>query len=171
MSGNIFVVLLISFSLIFGLTLWYFQNYAYYEKNSLNNMTMTLSNSGSEEPVKFNNIQSINSQTSPLKFRSCFKLKSSSSNSLDKYLPYEKATPLRAPRWFKCFNVEKITSDLKLGLAKSYLSKENIEFGIDRVIAVYPNGLAFSWHQINDCGLASFAGDALPKNCTKKESE
>ena len=171
MSGNVFVVLLTSFALVFGLALWYFQNYAYYEKNNLNNITMTLLNSGKEEPAKFNNIQSINSQTSPLKFRSCFELQSDGSSWLDKYLPYENATPLRPPSWFNCFNVEKITSDLKLGLAKSYLSKANIEYGIDRVIAVYPNGLAYSWHQINACGSASFSGDALPKHCNKKESE
>jgi hypothetical protein len=171
MSGNIFVVLLISFALVFGLTLWYFQNYAYYEQNSLNNVTLILLNSGKEKLVKFNNIQSINSQTSPLKFRSCFELKTDGSSWVDKYRRYEKATPLRAPTWFKCFDVEKITSDLRSGFAKSYLSKENIVYGIDRVIAVYPNGLAYSWHQINECGSASFSGDALPKHCIKKESE
>ena len=171
MSGNVFVVLLLSFSFLFGLTLWYFQNYAYYQKNQLSELSVKLALNEGIELVKLNNVQSINSKTSPLKFRSCFELKHDFLKSVEKYSSYADATPLRAPGWFKCFDVKSLTADLKSGFAKSYLSIANIEYGIDRVIAVYPNGTAYSWHQINECGSASFAGDALPENCPKQESD
>ena len=78
---------------------------------------------------------------------------------------------MRAPNWFKCFDVKNITNDLQSGKAMAYLSEANIEYGIDRVLAIYPNGEAYAWHQINICGSAAFSGEVLPKNCPPTKSE
>ena len=47
----------------------------------------------------------------------------------------------------------------------------DIEYGIDRVLAIYPSGIAYAWHQINSCGSAAFSGEVLPENCPPNESE
>ena len=52
MKGKTFIILLLSFTLLFGATLWYFQNYAYYERNEINNMTVTLIKSRSKVTVE-----------------------------------------------------------------------------------------------------------------------
>ena len=171
MKGNIFVILLLSFTLLFGATLWYFQNYAYYERNDVNDMTITLMGTGSKINVELDEIKSINSSTSPLKFRSCLRINNQALETIENYLPYSEGIPLRAPNWFKCFNVKNITNDLQSGKAMAYLSEANIEYGIDRVLAIYPNGEAYAWHQINICGSAAFSGEVLPKNCPPTKSE
>ena len=171
MKGNIFVILLLSFTLLFGATLWYFQNYAYYERNDVNDMTITLMGTGSKINVELDEIKSINSSTSPLKFRSCLKINSQALETSENYLPYSQGIPLRAPNWFKCFDVNNITNDLQSGKAMAYLSEANIEYGIDRVLAIYPSGEAYAWHQINICGSAAFSGEVLPKNCPPNNSE
>jgi hypothetical protein len=38
-------------------------------------------------------------------------------------------------------------------------------YGIDRVLAIYPDGRAFAWHQINACGKFVFDGDPPPEGC------
>ena len=171
MKGKTFIILLLSFTLLFGATLWYFQNYAYYERNEINNMTVTLIKSRSKVMVELDKIESINSSTSPLKFRSCLKLNSQALEILNEYQPSANGPPLRAPNRFECFDVKNITNDLKSGKAKAYLSAANIEYGIDRVLAIYPSGTAYAWHQINSCGSAAFSGEVLPKNCPHNESE
>ena len=66
------------------------------------------------------------------------------------YRIYEKPTPLIAPSWFSCFNAKQIGADLENGAAVAFLSEENIHPGVDRVIAVYPDGRAFAWQQLNE---------------------
>ena len=47
----------------------------------------------------------------------------------------------------------------------AFLGEENITYGIDRVIAVMPDGRGFGWNQINACGEVVFDGDAAPEGC------
>ena len=122
MKGNIFVILLLSFTLLFGATLWYFQNYAYYERNDVNDMTITLMGTGSKINVELDEIKSINSSTSPLKFRSCLRINSQALETVKNYQPYSDGIPLRAPNWFKCFDVKNITNDLQSGNCLLYTS-------------------------------------------------
>ena len=66
------------------------------------------------------------------------------------YQVYDTAEPLVAPSWFDCFDAQKIGSALQSGEAIAFLSVQDIVPGIDRVVAVFPNGDAFAWHQLND---------------------
>ena len=36
---------------------------------------------------------------------------------------------------------------------------------IDRIVAVYPDGRAYAWHQINRCGEVVFDGNSAPEGC------
>ena len=58
-----------------------------------------------------------------------------------------------------------IGADLSEGLATAYMGTANLQYGIDRVIAVYPDGRAYLWHEINACGEAVFNRYPAPDTC------
>jgi len=130
-------------ALIAGAALYYLQVYAYYEEISLEveDVQLTSMFTGEPEPILFENFKAIDSDSSPLRFR------------------------LNAPGWFDCFDAGQIGADLASGVALPFMGIENIQYGIDRVIAVYPDGRAFAWHQINDCGEVVFDGNRAPDTC------
>ena len=141
MNGKRFIFLFLSGVAIFTVALFYFQNYAYYDtKDTIQNILI------GNKRYEISNYQGIDSQSSGLKLRECFIL--DSLNYID--LPrYDKATPLTAPFWFKCFNAERITKDLDDGKASAFLLKKEEFDGIDNVIAIYPNGKSYRWRQLN----------------------
>ncbi|MDA9789761.1 DUF6446 family protein [Amylibacter sp.] len=157
MNGNVMVGGLIAVALAAGAGLWYSQTYAYYEKQD-----------GLEEVLAFgdafpvSNYRGIDADTSPLKLRACF--------TVDwDYAPSEtyktEAEPLTAPSWFDCFDAEAISKDIAADNAVAILAEKNQPFGFSRFIAQYPDGNAFMWRQINECGRAQFDGDDLPDGC------
>ena len=73
--------------------------------------------------------------------------------------------PMIAPTWFDCFDAKAISDDIKAGTALPLLADTNEPYGVDRIVAYYPDGRAYQWRQINKCGTAEFAGDPLPEGC------
>ena len=67
----------------------------------------------------------------------------------ESYQVYAQAVPLNAPSWFTCFDAAAIGQDILSGKAVAFLGQANVARDIDAVIAVYPDGRAFAWHQIN----------------------
>ena len=103
MSGKITVILLISVTIIFGIIFFYFQNFAYYSRVS-NKEIIVVNNT----QIKVKEYLGINSDVSKLKLRGCFKVDPSLFEDFD---INDKASPLSAPFWFKCFDYEEIQSD------------------------------------------------------------
>ena len=66
---------------------------------------------------------------------------------------------------FDCFDAEAIGAALESGEAIAFLSAADVIWGVDRVIAVLPDGRAFAWHQINRCGAVVFSGEPAPADC------
>lgn len=141
MNGKFIGSFLVAFSLVFGAVFFYFQTFAYYERLS---SVQAISIGDKQIPVS--NYQGIESPISPLKFRSCF---STDFSNLAKTPPVDYATPLVAPFWFKCFDAGQLKRDIGKGLALSFLALENEESGFDRLVAVYPDGRAYEWRQLN----------------------
>jgi hypothetical protein len=81
------------------------------------------------------------------------------------FAPYETPTPLTAPSWFDCFDAKTLEADIESGAAMAFMGTENIAYGIDRVLAVYGDGRAYAWHQINVCGSTVFDGEPAPEGC------
>ena len=65
------------------------------------------------------------------------------------YKVYDAAQPLVAPGWFDCFDAVEIGTALERGEALAFLSQSSVATDIDRVVAVFPDGRAFAWHQLN----------------------
>ena len=158
---------LVVIALIAGAALYYLQVYAYYEdvSDQIESVQLTSIATGEAEGILSDNIQAINSDSSPIRFRACFDTGLSLALMTETYEIYDDAEPRVAPGWFDCFDAERIGTDLADGQAVAFLGQTNIEYGIDRVVAVYPDGRAYAWHQINFCGEVVFDGDPVPAEC------
>ena len=153
MIARIAILGILVIALIAGAALYYLQVYAYYDDVSGNveEVQLTSVGSGEAEGILFENIKAINSDSSPLRYRACFNTGLSLALFTETYEIYDGAEPRVAPGWFDCFDAAQIGADLENGVAVAFLGNRDIQYGIDRVIAVYPDGRAFAWHQINFC--------------------
>lgn len=153
MSGKLVGLMLIITTFIGGISLYYLQVYYFYEKideTSENFNIRVLSNeSGLHKSIRVENFNGIDGKNSPLKYKSCFKVLEVElvENIGVKVL---KPIPLTAPTWFSCFDAKKIGLALEKGEAQAVVSESNIFFGIDRILAFFKDGRAFSWHQLNN---------------------
>ena len=174
MMGKFLVVLILSSAVLGGAAMYYFQVYAYYEPVQISDVPamqgttriqLTLLASAAPEPIPVADFQGIDATSSPLRFRGCFTTRMSIAMLTETYVTYSDPVPLTAPRWFACFDAKAIGADLEDGQAFAFLSQANITYGIDRVVAIYDDGRAFAWHQINQCGDVVFAGKPAPAGC------
>ncbi len=143
---------MLAFTAVFAAALWYFQNYAYYSVTTPKDyaIRLTLNSGGAPVPILAGDFTVLDAGTSPLKYRACFHVGNSIPMLTETYKVFEAATPLKPPSWFTCFDSEQISDDLSSGEAIAFLSERNILDGVDRVVAVYGDGRAFAWHQLNE---------------------
>ena len=142
MSGRRLVIGLLLFAAVFGVALYWFQVFAFYERTS---GTDTLPVPGA--PVAIADYDGIDSASSPLKLRGCFRVDPASVAAL----PVAAApTPLVAPFWFRCFDAGALTRDLAAGAATARLVAHDLPEGFDLMVAVYPDGRGYLWRQLND---------------------
>ncbi|MEM9044145.1 MAG: DUF6446 family protein [Pseudomonadota bacterium] len=141
MIGRLLIIGLLGFCAIFGAALWYFQIYAFYEEvdgvTEIDVAGQTLAVTG---------FSGIEASSSPLKLRACFELASGAPEAENA----PNATPLTAPYWFECFDAEQIARDIEQGKATAILAAREESDGVDRYIAVYPDGRGFMWRQLNE---------------------
>jgi hypothetical protein len=133
---------LFAFTALFAGALWYFQVYAYYET-----VTGLTSLAVQDREIAIHDYAGIDASTSGLKRRGCFIADPGAFTGLE---PAARPTPLKAPHWFDCFDHVALTEDLASGRALAYLAAANEFDGIDRMIAVYPDGRGYEWRQLNE---------------------
>ncbi|MEI4471598.1 DUF6446 family protein [Frigidibacter sp. MR17.24] len=154
MNGKIVAGAIVLPALIVGAGVWYAQDYAYYRQVSLTEgeSTVVLTSIATDAPeeITADEFQGIDADSSPLRFRSCFRTRLSLALLTETYQTYDHATPLNAPGWFGCFDAARIGADLERGAAVAFLSQRDIRPGVDRVVAVYPDGTAFAWNQLDE---------------------
>lgn len=151
-AGKIAASAIVLSSVIAGVGLWYTQVYAFYDPAVFapgKEMTLTSLQSGQPEVIAVEGIEGIDSASSPLRFRACFTTPLSHATLTEAYTPYEGAEPLVAPSWFDCFDAVKIGEAVEKGEALAFLSQAQIHPDVDRVVAVFPDGRAFAWTQLN----------------------
>lgn len=141
--------------------MYYVQVYAYYDRLEPRiSVTLDLPDGGATR-LSIADFEGIDADSSPLRLRACFTVL----QPVMDLPPYPSPTPLNAPRWFSCFDASAIAADLDASRASAHLVEGNFRFGFDHVMALYPDGRAFLWAQMNDCGQAHFDGRALPAGC------
>lgn len=168
MIGKIFVGVIVISALLAGAGVYYLQVYGYYREIAANapaaEIRMTTVD-GIAEPILIEGFEGIDADSSPIRFRACFRTPQSMAMLTETYKIYDEAVPLNAPSWFGCFDAQAIGAALEEGRAVAYLGEENISYGIDRVVAIMDDGRAYAWHQINHCGAVVFDGKPAPEGC------
>ncbi|WP_342071742.1 DUF6446 family protein [Yoonia algicola] len=151
---------------VLGGVLYYQQVYAYYDDVPSNAAAVMLTSvsTGEAEPIVVQGFQGIDAISSPLRYRACFESTLSLATLTETYEIIDNAEPRVAPRWFDCFDAAQIGADLRTD-AVAFMGVENIEYGIDRIVAIYPDGRGYAWHQINECGEVVFDGNRPPEDC------
>lgn len=159
-SGAVAVLGLVVPALLVGGGVYYLQVYGYYDRLPAQD-TLTVATPDGPVQLAISDFEGIDSRSSPLRYRACFHV----DGTPPALSAYADPTPLFAPGWFGCFNAETIGADLEAGRARGVLIKGNFTYGFDRVMALYPDGRAYAWQQINACGTAYFDDKPLPQGC------
>ncbi len=142
MNGKIVAGGLVGFLVIFGITLYYSQYYVFYQEvTGLTYITVE------GRDIAVSDYNGIDADSSGLKLRGCFGVDPA---DFDGVTAATKPTPLTPPNWFECFDPVMLTADLASGAASAFLAAVNEKDGMDRVVAVYPDGRAFQWRQLNE---------------------
>jgi len=151
MSGKLLGSLILASALVAGIALYYLQVYGYYDEVDLDTVDLRLTSvaTGQPEPILVNDLQVIDATSSPLRFRACFTTPSSLAALTEEFVIYDAATPLVAPRWFDCFDATEIGAALEQDRAIGFLAQPEVRPGVDRVVAVFDDGRAYAWHQLN----------------------
>lgn len=152
MNGKYIAGFIVITAAIAGVAMYWLQEYAYYTPATFQKgaeIELTLIESGQPEPILVDGVEGITADSSPLRFRACFHTPLSQAMLTETYKLYEKPIPLIAPTWFGCFDATKIGEALEKGEAIAFLSQANIAPEIDRVVAVFPDGRAYAWHQLS----------------------
>ncbi|PWG17211.1 DUF6446 family protein [Salibaculum griseiflavum] len=155
-------------AIVAGVSLYYLQVYAYYDEVSAEEageVQLTSVVSGQPEIIPYENFEGIDSNSSPIRFRACFETPLSQALLTETYVISDDAVPLNGPDWFACYDAQEIGAALESGEAIGFVGVENIEYGIDRVVAIMTDGRGFVWHQINRCGEVVFDGEPVPDDC------
>ncbi len=147
MGGGIVVIAVVA-----GLAMYWLQEYAFYAEAVFRpgeEIRLTLIDRDQPEPILVEGVIGIDASSSPLRFRACFTTPMGLPLMTETYKVYDGAEPLNAPSWFDCFDAEAIGKALETGAALAFLSEANIAPSVDRVVAVFPDGRAFAWHQLS----------------------
>ena len=153
MLGKIIVGFIVLSAVLGGAFLWYTAERAFYEPVAFQpgaEIRLVPVVGGQPEPILVSGIDGIDAASSPIKFRACFTTPLTLAMLTETYRVYDGAEPLIAPNGFDCFDAEAIGHALETGEAVAFLSEPDIHPGVDRVVAVFPDGRAFAWQQLND---------------------
>lgn len=152
MNGKVIAGFLVLTGAVAGVAMYWLQVYAFYDEAVFKpgqEILLTSVESGLPEPILAEDVTGIDSESSPIRFRACFRTPMSQAMLTETYKIYPDPTPLIAPGWFDCFDANAIGAALESGEAVAFLSQSNIHPGVDRVVAVFADGRAYAWQQLN----------------------
>jgi hypothetical protein len=166
MNGKAIGIFLVVLGLIAGAAMYWLQVYAYYDEVRLasdggNVVVRATKADGTVQDLQVSEFHGIDSESSPIRFRACF-LTSATQNGLALWPQGDAA---RRAGLVRLLRRRRHRRRPRGGARVAVLGQQNIVYGIDRVLALYPDGRAFAWHQINACGEVVFDGDPPPEGC------
>ena len=162
MNGKIVGGFIVVTALLAGGAMYYLQEYAFYQPVTFapgDEIKLTALVSGQPEAIPVKDLQGIDANSSPLRFRACFTTVLDQPTLTEGFKVYDKAVPLNAPNWFTCFDAARIGAALESGEAIAFLGQANVAPDIDSVVAVFPDGHGYAWHQLKPGIDASSGGE------------
>ena len=168
MIGKVLAIVIVVSAIVAGALMYYLQVYGFYDEVAATgegDVQLTSVNTGEPEPILATGFKGIDAYSSPLRYRACFETSTSQALLTETYELYDDPVPLVAPEWFDCYDAVEIGEALETGDALGFLGTGNITYGFDRVVAIFPDGRGFVWHQMNICGEEVFDGNPPPPGC------
>lgn len=148
MSGKTVALILLICAVATGAGVYYMQVYGFYSTIQTGPDRIAVPDgAGGQATLPVRDYSAIDATSSPLRYRACF---ATDPAALADVAPFAHPTPLIGPRWFDCFDAGRLTADLQSGLATAYLLQADFRPGVDRVMALYPDGRAYEWRQLNE---------------------
>ncbi|MFP7673523.1 DUF6446 family protein [Marivita sp. S0852] len=172
MTGKIAGLTILVSALIAGVAMYYLQVYAFYDEvtpTGVDDVQITTLQ-GVQEVILYEDFQAIDADSSPIRYRACFTTQTPLSTLLATYEAYPGAAPRTAPGWFDCFDAEALGEEIRSGRAHVFTGQRNLEFGIDRVVAITDDGRGYIWHEVNDCGDKAYDGSPLGEDCPQPDN-
>ncbi|MEX0370653.1 MAG: DUF6446 family protein [Tateyamaria sp.] len=169
MNGKIIGIVIVLSSIIAGAALYYLQVYGFYEEVEAAEVRLVSVVSGAPEPIPFDDFRAIDADSSPIRYRACFTTDLSLALLTETYVGLDGVTPRNAPGWFDCFDAEAIAAELDAGTALLFLGEKNVDFGVDRIVAITDDGRGYAWHELNDCGEKAYDGTIVGEECPERE--
>ncbi|CUH76579.1 hypothetical protein SAMN04488093_102609 [Tropicibacter naphthalenivorans] len=154
-----------------GFGVYYTQVYAFYsqiEGNGTTDVMLTPVGGGAPEVIAYSDFQAIDRESSPLAYRACFTTTQSLAMLTETFEMYERAVPRISPAWFECFDAQAAGDAIEADKAVVFTGQRNIEFGIDRVVAITEDGRGYIWQEINECGDKAYDGSPLGEDCPER---
>lgn len=173
MNGRIVGSAIVVAALVAGAALYYLQVYGFYRAVSpAEGAGVTLVSLASEEPepIAYSAFEGIDADSSPIRYRACFRTELSHAILSDTFVPIEAPMPRNAPHWFDCFDAEAIAAEIAAGTALTFLGRKNVHYGVDRVVAITSDGRGYVWHELNDCGEKAYDGTVVGEACPPRDN-
>lgn len=168
--GQFLAGLTVFCALAAGFGVWYTNVYAFYDTVEPTGEDVLLTTlDGDAEAIPVEAFEGIDADSSPIRYRACFTTTEPMEALTAAYAGYEGAEPKVAPAWFDCFDAEAVGAEIEAGRAQVFTGVRNIEWGIDRVVAITEDGRGYVWHEVNDCGAKAYDGTPLGEDCPPRE--
>lgn len=146
--GKIAIIALVGGGALAGAGVWYTQEYAFFDQIDPASPEAVITVETETGPVTLDlaAFEGINADSSPIRWRICGQAQSLPEGMV----PSPASEPLNGPRWFSCYDAPQIGADLASGAATAYLAQPEVRPNVDRILAVYPDGRVYGWHEYND---------------------
>ncbi|SDY45776.1 DUF6446 family protein [Citreimonas salinaria] len=166
-AGKILAIVLILCAIVAGAGMYYLQVFHYYEEAPMQDSVRLTGSDGTPIDLPVRDFRAIDAESSPIRFRACFRT-DASLDTLDAEI-YPRAIPRRGPFWFDCFDADAVGAAIAEGSARVFTGQRNLEFGIDRVVAITNSGRGYIWHEVNECGDRAYDGTPLGEDCPPRD--
>jgi hypothetical protein len=146
--GKVAILAIVFAAIGTGAGIWYAQEYGFYDQIDPTgpDAVLEVETAMGQTVLKIRDFQGIDANSSPIRWRAC----ATADDMPGDLIPYDGPTPLVGPNWFDCFDAGQIGTDLENGAAQAVLGQSEIHADVDRVLAIYPDGRIYGWHQYND---------------------
>ncbi|MFK7868498.1 MAG: DUF6446 family protein [Roseobacter sp.] len=170
MNGKIASLSILLCSIIAGGALYYLQVYGFYDDvtDAFTEVELLPIGENSTTAIAATAIEAIDAESSPIRFRACFSTPETLPDLQAEYQVVTGVDPRNAPKWFECFDAEAIAAELKAGTAVTFLGQKNVDFGVDRIVAITDAGRGYIWHELNDCGEKAYDGTIVGEECPRR---